>query len=550
MSLGVPEPEISSPSLSGATRFSGPGMRYRPLIVLGQGGMADVHLAVGRGPSGFNKLVVLKSIRKELTVDEELRQMFLAEARVSARLNNANVVHVHEVLDTTLPCIVMEYLEGQPLSSVFREAGELFTLPLQLKVISETLAGLHYCHEIKDFDGAPLNLVHRDVSPQNIFVTYDGTVKVLDFGIAKASNSPSQTRTGIVKGKLAYMAPEQLLCGELDRRADIYSIGCILWHVAAGHKLWLDKNEGEIMRALIDGAIPKPSTVRPVDPALEEIVMKALAPEPSGRYSTALAMRRALDKCLLHISPGTNTREIGELVSEVFFDQQATRASEIRRLLKEHHSEIPPPPEAGDTIVQATLASSDTSFHGGKRSRRASHISRTLLFAASLIAVGAGGFAVWRGTKVQSAPSVTVVRPAASIQVRLVASPSAATLYVDGNAVNGNPASFAAPVDTRDHVIRATLNGFEPHQEVVRFDRDSTIEFTLVPEVPLPPAHSAASESARKPENVAGARKGRAAAAPSRTPVAAAKGTKDCDPPYTFENGIKTYKTGCLVTTD
>ncbi|HMA96320.1 MAG TPA: serine/threonine-protein kinase, partial [Polyangiaceae bacterium] len=300
--LGV---RMTNPGVQGQS-----GLRYRPIIALGHGGMADVLLSVGRGPSGFNKLVVLKTMRKELVGDDELRQMFLAEARLSARLNHANVVQVYEVVDTALPCIIMEYLEGQPMSAVLHEAGERFTLPLQLKVISETLAGLHYSHELKDYDGTPLNIVHRDVSPQNVFITYDGVVKVLDFGIAKASDATGHTRTGVIKGKITYMPREQLLSEQIDRRADVYAVGCMLWHAAAGEKLWNGLQEGDVMRALIDGHIPRPSTVRPVDPPLEAIIMKALAPDAEGRYNTAEECRLAVDLYLAETSPKTTMREV------------------------------------------------------------------------------------------------------------------------------------------------------------------------------------------------------------------------------------------------
>jgi len=522
-------------------------MRYRPIITLGQGGMAEVHLAVGRGPNGFNKLVVLKSMRKELVADEELRQMFLAEARVSARLNNANVVHVHEVLDTSLPCIVMEYLEGQPLSSVLREAGERFSLPLQIKVLSEALSGLHYSHELKDFDGSPLKLVHRDVSPQNIFITYDCVVKVLDFGIAKAASSQNQTRTGIVKGKLPYMAREQLLCGDIDRRADIYSIGCILWQAAAGKKLWSDMHEGDVMRAIIDGRVPRPSEVRPVDPVLEEIVMKALSPEPDNRYPTALAMRRALDEYLSQVSPGTTMREVGELVSEVFADQQVTLAQQIQQLVRGPYSEAPSRiPNATDAVAQGTTEATGPKLDIQGGTNKGLRLLPALMVGL-LVAAGTIGFAVWRDSKVHALDSVAVVRPPSVVQVRLVAKPAGATFLVDGNAVSGNPAQLTVPPDNREHTIRAVLNGYEPHQQLARFDRDLTVEVMLIPAAP--PSES--SENTRKTASVGAGKSSRPNAVPtksiSRAPATGIGKAKNCDPPYTFENGIKTYKTGCLM---
>jgi len=535
-----------SSNLVSAVRLTGAGMRYRPITTLGQGGMADVLLAVGRGPSGFNKLVVLKTMKKEHLADDELRQMFLAEARLSARLNNANVVHVHEVLDAALPCIVMEYLEGQTLSAILRQARERFTLPMQLKVLSEVLAGLHYSHELKDFDGTPLNLVHRDVSPQNIFITYDGVVKVLDFGIAKASNSGTQTRTGVVKGKLAYMACEQLLSGDIDRRADVYSIGCILWHAAAGQKLWADMPDGDVMRALIEGKPPRPSEVRPVDPRLEEIVMKALATSPDDRYSTALEMRRALDQYLAQLGPTTTMRDVGELVSDVFAEEQAMRARQIQQLLQGPYSEAPPPtPDQAEVIVATTATRRDVQPRG--------QLKRTVvaaLLAAGVAAALVVGFTEWRGAKGEARHLAPVAPKAQVIQIRLTASPAAATLSVDGNPVAGNPALLTVPLDRRAHVVSASLQGFVTRQEAVDFDHDLSVDLALAPVEAMTSTRPAeSSEPVRNAErHPVTVKKGHpTTSSAGHTANAASTKTKDCDPPYTFENGIKTYKTGCLV---
>src|SRR5260370_1330933 len=184
--------------------------KYKLLAELGRGGMANVYLAVARGPSGFNKLVVLKSLRSDLAGDPELLSMFWEEARLAARLNHPHVVQTYEVGEYAgRPVIVMEYLEGQTLANVLQRAKGQMSLALHLRVIIDSLEGLHHAHELTDFAGKALGLVHRDMSPQNVFITFDGQVKVLDFGIAKVVNSQAQTSTGVLKGKVKYMAREQ-----------------------------------------------------------------------------------------------------------------------------------------------------------------------------------------------------------------------------------------------------------------------------------------------------------------------------------------------------
>ena len=194
--------------------------KYRFLVELGSGGMGDVFLAVAQGPKGFNKLQVIKRLRPELAQDPEFLAMFLNEARIAARLNHPNVVQTNEVSEHEDEYfIAMEYLEGRSLYAILKRAissspknapPQRMPLAFHLHTLAEACEGLHYAHELRDFDGTPLELVHRDCSPQNIFVTYDGEAKVLDFGIAKAADSATYTRTGVLKGKVPYMAPEQL----------------------------------------------------------------------------------------------------------------------------------------------------------------------------------------------------------------------------------------------------------------------------------------------------------------------------------------------------
>ncbi|MEA2749443.1 MAG: eukaryotic-like serine/threonine-protein kinase, partial [Myxococcales bacterium] len=263
--------------------------RYRRLAELGRGGMATVYLAAARGPQGFTKLVVLKELRPDLAQDAEFRSMFLDEARLAARLNHPNVVQTYEVgEDGNRQVIVMEYLEGQPLS----RARKVLPSPLVYFALSNVLTGLEHAHDLLDFQGRPLKVVHRDVSPHNIFVTYSGEVKLCDFGIAKAADSSAVTATGDMKGKLSYMAPEQARGEAVDARADLFAVGVVLWETATGRRLWNNMQDVQILAQLLSGSIPSARSVDPSVPeSLERICMKALAFEPAQRYATAAEMQ-------------------------------------------------------------------------------------------------------------------------------------------------------------------------------------------------------------------------------------------------------------------
>jgi len=321
--------------------------KYQLLMELGKGGMGVVHLAMSRGPQGFTKLLVLKIMRRELLGEEELLQMFLEEARISARLAHPNIVHVFEVGEHEgCPCIVMEYLEGQPLSSMLVRAPEKPPLPLHLQVLAKALAGLHAAHELRDYDGTSLKLVHRDVSPHNVFVLFDGQVKVLDFGIAKAVDSDIETRTGSPKGKIRYMSPEQLIRDPLDRRADIFSVGVLMFEALARRRMWNEMEEGDVTRALLNRKIPALPEGDQIPAELRAICARALAPDPSDRYPTAEAFQRDLEKYLQGLPEPCGAEELGAFLRTQFGElRQATK-----KLIDFHiKSAQPSPSSTGNT---------------------------------------------------------------------------------------------------------------------------------------------------------------------------------------------------------
>ncbi len=314
--------------------------KVRPLAVLGQGGMATVYLAASEGPGGFAKLVVLKELRSELANELEFCEMFLDEARLAARLNHPNIVQTYEVVEGQGQfVIVMEYLEGQPLSTVrarMLRDGRL-TLADHVRIIADMLDGLHAAHEAKDWDGRPLGVVHRDVSPHNVFVTYEGQVKIVDFGVAKAATSLQQTGTGIIKGKIAYMSPEQALGRTVDRRADIFAAGIMLWEAVAGRRLWKELPDATIVHFLDTGAIPSLTDVVPdADPALVRVCARALAPLPDDRYWTAAEMRADLEVFLAACPSRSTARAFGLALAEAF----ASNRTKIRMVIEAQMSHV------------------------------------------------------------------------------------------------------------------------------------------------------------------------------------------------------------------
>lgn len=303
--------------------------RYRIVAELGRGSTSIVYLAAIDGPAGFNKLFALKQLRPALAEDPAFVAMFLTEARIGAQLSHPNVVSTFEIDDTeSLPYIVMEYLDGQPLQRVVMSARLAFTpLPLHahLASLSGALEGLGHAHQACSADGTPLRVVHRDVSPHNVFVTVSGATKLLDFGFAQTADSPNTMLSSA--GRVAYMSPEQASRGAVDSRSDLFSVGVMMWEAVTRRRFWSEEaSKAEIVRALASRELP-PSRVTALANApesLRSIVLKATAPDASDRYDSAGAFQTDLQAAMRQITPPEfDLRDVGKRIRTIFAADRA-----------------------------------------------------------------------------------------------------------------------------------------------------------------------------------------------------------------------------------
>jgi serine/threonine protein kinase len=274
--------------------------RYVVLKHIASGGMADVLLGRTDGIEGFERHVVLKRIRPEHARDQRFIRMFLDEARVAANLHHQHIVQVHDIGEAGGEYfIAMEYIHGEDVRTILSTASKTrahVPLGYAVAIVSAAAAGLHYAHEKRGSDKRPLGIVHRDVSPSNILVGYDGSIKIVDFGIAKATMR-QETRSGSLKGKVSYMSPEQCKSDDIDRRSDVYSLGVVLYELATTTRLFKGENDYLVMDQIVNGRVSLPRVRRPDLPnELSTIIMRALAPDPERRYFTADELRVALDQ--------------------------------------------------------------------------------------------------------------------------------------------------------------------------------------------------------------------------------------------------------------
>jgi serine/threonine protein kinase len=532
--------------------------KYQLIAELGRGGMADVFLAVARGKAGlgFSKLVVIKRLREHLANDEDFVAMLVDEARIAARLNHPNVVQMLEIDEVGGEYfLAMEYLDGQPLRRVLQRLATMpdFTKQMQYAVISDVLSGLHHAHELTDYDGTPLKVVHRDVTPHNVFLTYEGQIKVVDFGIAKAVGRASETRHGIIKGKVPYMAPEQAAGQVVDRRADIFSVGVMLWEIVAGTRLWQDVKEIDILRGLIRGNIrSSPREVDPsVSPELDAICRKALAFKVEDRYATAAEFQNDVEKVITGNGGRPNARDIGKVLSDAFVDKrEETKAiieAQLAKLRDESGDSFRPVKipqtqrssttdalEFADDEISVSMSNEPTEEHipssevaalrldvpppegtmasatPPMRRNRIVVLAALALGSLLVIAIALAAAASGSSTSIpvasasaSSAPEVTVPPTSASAVASASASPESqnqitasfradppeAKFSIDDAGVLANPFTGRFPRDGAKHSVRIFAPGYTTKIEDVTFDDDQSLQLSLGRDTSKPKKH-------------------------------------------------------------
>jgi serine/threonine-protein kinase len=495
---------VTEPS---SAEYRGKLGRYALFGEIAAGGMATVHLARLIGTIGFARTVAIKRLHPHLAKDPDFVAMFVEEARLAARVRHPNVVATLDVVrDDSELFLVMEYVPGESLARLVRktrEAGKRITPRFVVAMICAALDGLHAAHEATSERGAPLGLVHRDVSPQNIHVGVDGVARVLDFGIAKATNRAQETRTDQIKGKIAYMSPEQLAKGRLDRRADVYSASVVLWEALTGTRLFQADDVPAIVYSIMNDALPPPSAVVPDLPkSLDAIVMKGLERDAANRWSSARELAIALEKELAPAAP----RDVGEWVEATAGEALAWRTELVRRIESETSISIPPgllrrrsinsppaPGEASGIVTSIAPTESDaaaleeddddkraTLLRADRRADwRAAQRRKTAL-------VGLGLFAL-----LLAASSSFLALRVAKRRARVPEAPATETPAV-------------APPATDEPAIRLGLS------------RSASPAPSLAPPPPLTPPASPPSAKPRPPE-------------PKAPPA------NDCDPPYYFD---------------
>jgi eukaryotic-like serine/threonine-protein kinase len=486
--------------------------KFRPLASLGRGGMADVILAQ-QNAGGASKLVVLKRIRENLVDEEEYREMFMDEARLASNLNHPNIVQTFDVgQDERGPYFVMEFMEGQALSRVIRVAaknGTPLSLAIGVTVIEQALSALHYAHELVDHDGQELNIVHRDVSPQNIFVTYGGIAKLLDFGVAKSATALVETRAGVLKGKVAYMSPEQMLQGKtVDRRGDVFSAGVILWELMAQRRFWDGAADMDVLQALKTGLPrPSPKTIREDLPQeLVDVCMKAIHPDKEERYATAQAFLLALEAVREKLGMRATQSEIAALMKSLFLAQQVEMRKAIEARVQSRVTVDAS--EASSLSALQALSGSGVSA-SNERSQRvgfaegtpapASSIAATRLLAnkwviagvAALLLTPIGVLAVRATAPVPPTSSAeatatapqTVSMPSfqarsQQVKVQIAVTPADAKLFIDGKPVS-NPYFDLHAMDTKLHEVHAEARNHESRTLQRAFAADTELQLAL-----------------------------------------------------------------------
>ena len=499
--------------------------RYEIIYPISWGGMASVYAGRLSGIAGFQRLVAIKVVHSHLAAEDKFIKMFLDEARLAAGIHHPNVGEVIEVgEDRGLYYMVGELILGQSLKAVFRRAAERdVVIPhfVSARIASCVCYGLHAAHELKGGDGEPLGLVHRDVSPRNILLTYDGFVKLIDFGVAYAEGRISHTDEGTLKGKIGYMSPEQLRCEPVDRRSDIFSVGVVLYQMVTGRQPFYGTTDIERYNKMMQYEFDRPRDVVPdLNPLLEKIILSAMARHQDERYPTATALAVDLDEYI------RQTREVAEptilpkIMNALFQGEQAYHLEKVRERRKNNGASV-----SSDLgwVKQNLERTSPYSLRAiRKRQRELTHSRRKKLLVVALVllpaviglyvlATGAlnpspdNGYRVMeeqagevsktssreRMEAVVSHGSLNGVVDRASvsstldstpvINISLTLNPTNAFVELDGIEFGSGTKELSLPANGAHHRLRVFADDYREETVTLTADSDKSMTISLVP---------------------------------------------------------------------
>ncbi len=513
----------------GAARQIG---RYLLFGEIAAGGMATVHFGRLSGPAGFSRTVAIKRLHAHYAKDPDFVSMFLDEARLAARIRHPNVVPTLDVVQTEDEMfLVMEYVQGESLAKLLRAVRSMMTtsdVRVIATVMSGVLHGLHAAHEAKSEQGEPLNIVHRDVSPQNILVGTDGVPRVLDFGVAKAVGRLQTTREGQIKGKLSYMAPEQLHNQPVSRQSDIYAAAVVTWEALTGLRLFRGDNEAAIVTAVLQMPVPPPSqVVGHVPLAFDRVVLRGLERDPSRRYQTAREMALDLERCA-GIAPAS---EIGEWVESLAHDElfkRTARIAEIESVSSESFRGTLP-----------AVAEMPTTVTGSESYRSAIRGAAAIAPQAQEPRSDVSSIAV--APILSTAPR----KPRGHLPILAGIAGVLGLVIIVGALLLGRGGEHAAAEGTTDpSASAAAVNPGVPPVESAPSPADSASTAAMaptdLPPTPPPPATTASPPPPPPPRRWT-------PPAPQPRPQPPRPAQADCDPPFWIDaQGHKKYKPACL----
>lgn len=477
---------------------------YQLLLPIGEGGMGRVWVAREQQSGPFPRYVAIKTALAESSSNRSFWTVLLDEAHIASRIRHPNVCAIHAVeTERNIVYLVMDWSDAGSLREVLDAApGSKIPVQIAARIVASVCAGLHAAHELEDDDGTPLGVVHRDVSPQNILFSTSGQTKVTDFGVAKARGQLHEpTRTGELKGKLSYMAPEQVTLKDVDRRADVFALGCVLFEATVGKRPFHGNDALATLYSLLEQPLVPPREVDPDYPeGLEAIVLKALQRDPVDRYQTAEELGYALEAWMTSSRTIVTESQVAGVIRETLGARIKQRAAALQEMVRRL--------DAGERIVDedslgenggardvSTASVVMSAEAGAARVRRA-----VLAGVAGALVVAAGAAVLLRGPRasegpplvqatVTSAPVVSGVASVAAapsanpaeISISFASQPAEAKLAVDDGATREGPFTLHVPVDGKAHTLRASARGYHEKLVPLVFDHDQTVTITLDP---------------------------------------------------------------------